>query len=135
MANRLVEKSRGRVRDAIGDRLETGEEIEVLLFGVTRPSLWLDALVSPLLAVFQRSWYVVLTERRVFLVPLNRWSGRPTGADWDELRSGVRIDRYKRGVLMGRLFLRRVADGRVLKLRFMFRFRGDALRIKTALGD
>jgi hypothetical protein len=58
--------------------------------------------------MFQRSWYVVLTDRRVFVVPL--------------------------GLLMGKLFLRRAADGRVLKLRFLFRYRNDAVAIKDALG-
>jgi len=133
MANRLAEKSRARAREAVAGRLEPGEEIEVLLFGMTRPSLWLDFLISPLLAVFQRSWYVVLTDRRVLVVPLDRWSGRPTGVEWDEPRAGVRVDRYKRGVLMGKLFLRRVADGGVLKLQFVFRFRSDALAVKAAL--
>ena len=134
MANRMVEKSRARARKAVAGRLEPGEEIEVLLFGVTRPSLWLDALISPLLVVLQRSWYVVMTNRRVFLVALSRVSARPSGVEWDEPRDGVRIEQYKRGVLTDKLFLRRVADGRVLKLRFMFRYRNEALRIKTALG-
>ena len=133
MANRLVEKSRARAREAVADQLEAGEEVEVLLLGVTRPSVWLDALISPLLAMFQRSWYVLLTSRRVFVVPLSRSSGRPTGIEWEEPRAGVRVDRYRRGVLTGKLFLRRVADNRVLKLRVMLRNRDDALKIKSAL--
>ncbi len=134
MANRLIERSRARVSEAVADRLEPGEEIQLLLFAVTRPSFWLDALISPLLAILQRSWYVVLTDRHVFVVPLARASGRPTGIEWDEPRAGLRVERYKPGVLMGKLFLRRTTDGRVLKLRFLFRYRKDALAIKNALG-
>jgi hypothetical protein len=43
----MVQKSRAWAREAVADRLETGEGIDVLLFGVTRPTLRLDALVFP----------------------------------------------------------------------------------------
>ena len=133
MRNPFIERARARAREAVNGRLEAGEEIEVLLFAVTRPSVWLDALISPLLAVLQRTWYVVLTNRRVFLVPFGRRSGRPIGIDWEEPRGGVRVERYKRGVLMGKLFLRRLADDRVMKLRVPLGQKDAALEVKRAL--
>jgi hypothetical protein len=132
--NRLIEKARARVRETVADRLEPGEEVELLFLAVTRPSFLMDVLISPLLAMLQRSWYVVLTDRRILLVPLARASGRPTGIEWDEPRAGVGVERYRPGLLMGKLFLRRATDGRVLKLRFLFRYRNDAIAIKDALG-
>lgn len=133
MANRFVEKRRAQAREVVADRLEPGEEIEILLFCVTRPYPWLGVLLTSFVVLFQRSWYVLLTDRRVFVVALNRWSGRPTGVEWDEPRAGVRVERYRRGLLMGKLYVRRVVDGRVLKLQFNFHFRSDALAIKSAL--
>lgn len=133
MKNRLIERGRARAREAVDGRLEAGEQIEVILYAVTRPNLWLEALISPLLIAFQRAWYLVLTDRRLFAIPYGRASGRPTGIEWEEPRGGVRVERYKRGVLMGKLFLRRVADDRVLKLRVPLGQKDPALEVKRAL--
>jgi hypothetical protein len=135
MASRMIEKSQARVREAVAGELAPGEEIEVLLFGITRLNFWLDVLIAPLLSFFQRMWYVVLTDQRVLLVRLNRWSGRPAGIEWIEPRAGVRVDRYAPGKLLGKLFLRRVSNGVELKLHFNFRNRAEAIAVKTVLGD
>ena len=111
----------------MASRLEPGEAVEVNLFGITRPLI-------PRPGHRQRSWYVVLTNRRVLTVRLKGFSVRPAGVEWDELRAGVLVDRYAHGMYWGRLHLRRVSDGQVLKLQFVFPYRDAALVIKVALG-
>jgi hypothetical protein len=109
---KVAERASGFLRD----RLHPGETIAGVTFGQSRPRGWfgLEMVIGVFALVFATTpYYLVLTNQRLFLLRLNRASGRPT----EEPHTGIVVDRFKRGRMWMLLYLRRVGDGRIIRFR------------------
>jgi hypothetical protein len=69
-----------RAQRSLEGRLEPGETIASVTFGQSRPRGWLglDALVGVFALFATRYWYLVLTDRRLFMVRTPKTPGRAT---------------------------------------------------------
>ncbi|HUY09699.1 MAG TPA: hypothetical protein VMW80_09675 [Candidatus Dormibacteraeota bacterium] len=117
----------------VSNRLDPGEAVEVLLLGMTVPGGWVISILGPIW-MRPRAWYVLLTDRRVFVIGLSRFTAGPKRVKWEELRGGVRVEGYHEGRMWDKLPLQRLNDGKVLRLQFAASHRNEILAIKAALG-
>lgn len=119
----------------VGPLLEADEALDVLVFGWAQPwyAAILGLLAGPLVNV-RRYAFVVLTGRRVFLLPCR--GGRPTGAvAWDLPLAEVATTRYAQRLPLfsWRLVLAPGAEAAV-DLRGPYGTRRQALQIAASLG-
>lgn len=96
----------------VHDRLEPGETIRSVSYGQSRLR-GLEEL-GGVVDLWTKRYYLVLTDRRVFMVWID--SGTPRVV-WAEPLTGVVVQRFKRGRLWMLLYLRRVSDGQLIRYR------------------
>jgi hypothetical protein len=108
-----------RAAKALEGLLEPGEAIASVTFGQSRPRGWigLDAIIGVFALFATKYWYLVLTNRRLFMVRTPKTPGRATEVVWAEPFSAIAVDRFKRGRLWMLLYVRRVSDGQVIRYR------------------
>jgi hypothetical protein len=92
--NRLA----ARAQKIVEPQLEPGEQLLAGLRAYTGPS---DAwrLLSYWVRLFQRHYYLVVTDRRLFLCGVSFWTGRPHGIKNVIPRSVVQVSDYDNGAI------------------------------------
>jgi hypothetical protein len=131
----VQEKVDQRSAEFLSGRLDPGESIESVTSGQGRARGWmgLEALFGVLALVFAtKYYYLVLTDQRLFMIRLNRGTGRPAEVVWAEPHSGIVVERFKRGRLWMLLYLRRVSDGQAIRFRAQRSAWGTTERVTQA---
>lgn len=133
MADRR-EVLRRRIEEATGPFLEPGEEVQVAAPAMSGPSPWLTMAFGGALgmALFNRSYGVLLTDRRVIFLRASMWTSRPKGLAFSVSRSGTSVAGFKPGAVWTKLRIRR-PDGREVGLHFPRLWREEAAAIRGAL--
>jgi hypothetical protein len=135
MQARRLEKIEAKLVDALRPQLEPGEEMATWVYGQTWPKFTRAILVGPIaFLIWGKPYFVVLTDRRVFVARSSMTSVRPNDVLWADPLGGVTVDRYKAGTMMSKLTFRRLADGSTLELRIGRPWREQARAVARALG-
>lgn len=131
----LTDRARRRIEEAVGGRLEPGEELRDSGMCQLVRSRLLPALFGPIAQAFaNRPHYVALTDRRVLLLRPSLTGKREELVFADPVET-VEVASAKDGMVRMRLVLRR-ATGEELRLEFApgWRETGRALRDALRLG-
>jgi hypothetical protein len=130
----LADKQIASVSAHVRELLEPDErEVAVLGQGMAGSSIWLVALISPLLAFLQTPYGVVVTDRRVFVVRLaKKMTGYPPKTVEGLYAAADVSAEYQGGAVTGTLHLR-PRDGQPLKLSIQTIYKAGAQAVAAAL--
>jgi hypothetical protein len=134
MQARRLDKIEAKLVEALRPQLEPGEGLATWVYGQTWPKFTKAMLVGPIaFLIWGKPYFVVLTDRRVFVARSSMTTIRPNDVLWADPFGGVTVDRYRAGML-SRLSLRRLADGSTLELRIGRPWREQTRAVARALG-
>jgi hypothetical protein len=132
---RQHEKVHQRAAEFLQSRLLPGEQIRGVTFGQARPRRWpgLELLLGPLVVLFATTYYyMVLTDQRLSMLKVPKGRSQPSEVVWAEQHAGIAIERFKQGRLWMLLYMRRIADGQVIRFRAQRSSPGAAQRVSEA---
>ena len=126
------EKIKQQFESALPGALEPGEQVRAGTLAQSGASPWLVAGLAGLLAG-QRSYFIVVTDRRVLFLQASRGTGRPQGVAWADPLGSVTLSDVAIGKAVWSRFRYRSAGGKELRLNVHRLWREEGAAVVAAI--